>query len=48
MKILVAYATKHGATRGLAERIAATLERRGLDATLRPAAHAHRVRAGAR
>lgn len=36
MKILVAYATKHGATRGIAERIAAILERRGLDVTLRP------------
>ena len=34
MKILVTYATRHGATRGIAERIAATLERRGLDVTL--------------
>jgi menaquinone-dependent protoporphyrinogen oxidase len=37
MKILVAYASKHGATRGIAERIAQTLERAGLDVTLSPA-----------
>lgn len=36
MKILVAYATRHGATRGIAERIAQTLERPGLEVTLRP------------
>jgi menaquinone-dependent protoporphyrinogen oxidase len=35
MKILVAYATRHGATRGIAECIAATLERTGLDVALR-------------
>ena len=35
MKILVAYATRHGATRGIAERIAATLEGTGFDVTLR-------------
>jgi menaquinone-dependent protoporphyrinogen oxidase len=35
MKILVAYATRHGATKGIAERIAATLEVTGLDVTLR-------------
>lgn len=34
MKILVAYATRHGATRGIAERIAQTLERNGLQVTL--------------
>jgi menaquinone-dependent protoporphyrinogen oxidase len=34
MRILVAYATRHGATRGIAERIAATLERSGLDVAL--------------
>jgi menaquinone-dependent protoporphyrinogen oxidase len=36
MKILVAYASRHGATRGIAERIARTLERSGLEVTLRP------------
>lgn len=35
MKVLVVYATRHGATRGIAERIADTLAREGLDATLR-------------
>ena len=36
MRILVAYATRHGATQGIAERIAATLQRTGLDVTLTP------------
>ena len=36
MKILVAYATRHGATQGIAERIAATLKVDGLDVTLHP------------
>ena len=36
MKILVAYASRHGATRGIAEHIARTLEWAGLDVTLRP------------
>ena len=35
MKVLVAYATKHGATQGIAERIAATLRQEGLDASVR-------------
>jgi len=34
MKVLVAYATKHGATRGIAERIGSTLERHGLEVTV--------------
>ena len=34
MRILVAYATRHGATQGIAERIAETLEADGLDVTL--------------
>jgi hypothetical protein len=38
MKVLVVYATRHGATQGIAERIAATLETDGLDVTLRPVA----------
>ncbi len=37
MKILVVYASRHGATRGIAEHIAATLESAGLDVALRPA-----------
>jgi menaquinone-dependent protoporphyrinogen oxidase len=40
MNILVAYASKHGATAGIAERIARTLERPGLDVTLKPAEEA--------
>ena len=35
-KILIAYASRHGATRGIAERIAQTLERAGLDVSLQP------------
>ena len=38
MSILVAYATRHGATRGIAERIADRLRADGLDAEARPAA----------
>jgi menaquinone-dependent protoporphyrinogen oxidase len=34
MRILVAYASRHGATRGIAERIARTLEGRGLEIAL--------------
>ena len=36
MKILVAYASRHGATTGIAERISQTLERTGFDVTLQP------------
>lgn len=35
MRVLVAYASRHGATKGIAERIATTLEQEGLDVTLR-------------
>ncbi len=38
MSILVAYASRHGATRGIAERIAERLRASGLDAVVRPAA----------
>jgi menaquinone-dependent protoporphyrinogen oxidase len=38
MSVLVAYATRHGATRGIAERIAERLRAVGLDAEVRPAA----------
>src|SRR5690348_296424 len=36
MKVLVTYASRHGATRGIAERIAAALERQNLDVTFEP------------
>ena len=38
MKILVAYASRHGSTAGIAEHIAQALQQDGLDVTLRPAA----------
>jgi len=38
MTILVAYATRHGATAGIAERIATTLRAQGLSAEARPVA----------
>ena len=38
MHILVAYASRHGATEGIAERIGATLRANGFDAETRPAA----------
>jgi menaquinone-dependent protoporphyrinogen oxidase len=38
MHVLVAYASRHGATQGIAERIAETLRIIGLDADVRPAA----------
>jgi menaquinone-dependent protoporphyrinogen oxidase len=43
MKILVAYATRHGATKGIAERIAQTLQGNGHDVTLQPADRAANV-----
>jgi len=43
MKILVAYATRHGATQGIAERIAQTLEADGLDVTLSPVERAAEI-----
>ncbi len=38
MHVLVAYATRHGATRGIAERIADRMRTHGLEADARPAA----------
>ena len=43
MKVLVAYASRHGATRGIAERIAETLRRTGLEVTLESADRAEPV-----
>lgn len=45
MKVLVVYATKHGATAGIAGRIADILTRRGLDVTITPADRAGDVAA---
>jgi hypothetical protein len=38
MHVLVAYASRHGATQGIAHRIAARLRADGLEVTLQPAA----------
>jgi menaquinone-dependent protoporphyrinogen oxidase len=43
MKVLVAYATKHGATAGIAERIADVIRADGLDVDIYPAATARNV-----
>lgn len=43
MRVLVAYASRHGATRGIAERIADTLRAAGLDTELQPAASVRNV-----
>jgi menaquinone-dependent protoporphyrinogen oxidase len=40
MKVLVAYASRHGGTQGIAERIAQTLEQSGLSVTTQAAEHA--------
>lgn len=45
MRILVTYASRHGATKGIAERIAATLERHGLEVVLAPAGEARQPEA---
>jgi menaquinone-dependent protoporphyrinogen oxidase len=43
MRVLVAYATKYGATEGIAERIGETLGRSGLDVDVRPVKEADPV-----
>lgn len=43
MKVLVAFATRHGATKGIAERVAQTLGQRGHEVTLRPVEQADRL-----
>jgi menaquinone-dependent protoporphyrinogen oxidase len=45
VRVLIAYASRHGATRGIAERIGAELRQEGLDATLLPAKQARDVAA---
>ena len=37
MKVLVAYASRHGSTKGIAERVAQSLTNRGIEVTLKPA-----------
>lgn len=37
MRVLVAYASRHGATQGIAERVATSLQAAGIDAEARPA-----------
>lgn len=36
MKVLVTYASRHGSTRGIAERIAEVIQRQGLEVSVRP------------
>jgi menaquinone-dependent protoporphyrinogen oxidase len=43
MRVLVAYATRHGATRGIAERISQTLEQAQVQVDLLPAEDVHDV-----
>jgi menaquinone-dependent protoporphyrinogen oxidase len=43
MKVLVAYSSRHGATKGIAERIASTLANERLDVTFRPIAEVEDV-----
>lgn len=43
MKVLVAYASRHGATQGIAERVAATLARQGIEVTLEQADRVRQV-----
>jgi menaquinone-dependent protoporphyrinogen oxidase len=43
MKVFVGYASRHGATQGIAERIATRLERPGIEVTLRPVDEADSV-----
>ena len=40
MRVLIVYASRYGATREIAERIAATLRKQGLEITVQPANHA--------
>ncbi len=40
MRVLVVHASRYGATQGIAERIAATLHRHGLEITVEPVEHA--------
>ncbi len=43
MKVLVTYATRHGATQGIAARVARRLEESGLEVVLQPVREVHKV-----
>jgi menaquinone-dependent protoporphyrinogen oxidase len=43
MKVLIVYSTRHGSTGGIAERIATTLDRRGLEVTMHTPAEAREI-----
>jgi len=43
MRVLVAYASRHGATQGIAERIGETLRAAGVEAEVQPAASVKRA-----
>ena len=45
MKVLVGYASRHGATQGIAQRVADTLRRDGLEVTLHPSSRSTPVAA---
>jgi menaquinone-dependent protoporphyrinogen oxidase len=42
-RVLVAFASRHGSTQGIAERIGRVLERHGLEVTVQPAAEVHDI-----
>ena len=44
MRVLVVYASRYGSTRGIAERIAETLNQKGVEASVQPVQHADNPR----